>query len=175
MSTHPHELPVASPRKGNWQLLEDCKEQPGNSLCNPEATNPLKAAAIKRLEKLKSNSLCNPEATNTANPMQLSRPEMAKKVARRSPLEKTSQRDVENMLSALKEAGHNLAEVEPAARMALLKLSRIAAAEMTAVLDDLCRTAPTPETARIQCYRALSDPSALATAKAVWPDLATLQ
>lgn len=47
--------------------------------------------------------------------------------------------EVEVMLESLHAVGHNFGEVEPLARAALLELSRAAAAELTAVLDDLFR------------------------------------
>jgi|GEM_PF-874299 len=85
-----------------------------------------------------------------------------------------TRQEMETMLAALRHVGHDLGEVEPLARTVLCNLTRAAAAEMAAVLDDLFHTAPTPDVARTQCRRVLSDPQALAAAKAVWPDLACL-
>ncbi|XKF14316.1 hypothetical protein LL947_07205 [Halomonas sp. BLK-85] len=82
--------------------------------------------------------------------------------------------EVETMLANLRAVGRDLREVEGYARFTLRKLTRAAAAEVVAVMDDLFSTAPTPDMARTQCRRVLSDPQALAAAKAVWPDLATL-
>lgn len=82
--------------------------------------------------------------------------------------------EVETMLASLHTVGRDLGEVEALARAALLKLTRAAAAELVAVLDDLFETAPTPDVARSQCQRVLNDPQALEAAKAVWPDLASL-
>lgn len=72
------------------------------------------------------------------------------------------------MLAILHAVGRNLGKVEPLASSVLLKLSRAAAAELVAVLDNLFETAPNADVARNQCRRVLSDPKALAAAKAVW-------
>ncbi|NYS60822.1 hypothetical protein [Vreelandella salicampi] len=85
-----------------------------------------------------------------------------------------TRQEVETMLAALRHVGHDLKEVEPLARTVMRNLTRAAAAEMAAVLDDLFHTAPTRDVARTQCRRVLSDPQALAAAKAVWPNLALL-
>lgn len=82
--------------------------------------------------------------------------------------------EVETMLANLRAVGRDLGEVEGYARFTLRKLTRAAAAEVVAVLDDLFETAPNADLARSQCRRVLNDPQALAAAKAVWPDLATL-
>ncbi|MGY4876664.1 hypothetical protein ACLUEY_02110 [Vreelandella aquamarina] len=87
---------------------------------------------------------------------------------------KATAAEVETMLANLRAVGRDLREVEGYARFTLRKLSRAAAAEVVAVMDDLFSTAPTPDIARTQCRRVLNDPQALAAAKAVWPDLATL-
>lgn len=78
------------------------------------------------------------------------------------------------MLANLRAVGRDLGEVEPLARITMLKLNRDAAAELVAVLGDLFETAPDADVARSQCRHVLSDPKALAAAKAVWPDLASL-
>lgn len=82
--------------------------------------------------------------------------------------------EVETMLANLRAVGRDLGEVEALAHAALLKLTRAAAAEVVAVMDDLFSTAPTPDMARTQCRRVLNDPRALDAARACWPDLATL-
>ncbi|XKF14946.1 hypothetical protein LL947_10720 [Halomonas sp. BLK-85] len=82
--------------------------------------------------------------------------------------------EVETMLANLRAVGRDLGEVEALAHAALLKLTRAAAAELVAVLDDLHETAPGADVARSQCQRVLNDPRALEAAKALWPDLATL-
>lgn len=87
---------------------------------------------------------------------------------------KATAQEVEAMLASLRAVGRDLREVEDQARFTLRKLTRAAAAEVVAVMDDLFSTAPTPDMARTQCRRVLNDPQALAAAKAVWPDLATL-
>lgn len=79
------------------------------------------------------------------------------------------------MLANLHAVGRDPGEVEPLASSVLLKLSRAAAAELVAVLDDLFETAPNADVARNQCRRVLSDTSTLAATKAVWPGLATAQ
>lgn len=78
------------------------------------------------------------------------------------------------MLASLRAVGRDLREIEGYARFTLCKLTRAAAAEVVAIMDDLFSTAPNPDIARTQCRRVLSDPNALAAAKAVWPCLATV-
>lgn len=88
---------------------------------------------------------------------------------------KATVNDAEIMLANLRAVGRDLGEVEPLARITMLKLDRDAAAELVAVLGDLFETAPDSDVARSQCRQVLSDPKALAAAKAVWPCLATVQ
>jgi len=79
------------------------------------------------------------------------------------------------MLTILRAAGRELHTIEGLARVVRLKPSRVAAAGLATVIDDLFQTAPTSDVARSQCRRVLSDPKTLAAAKALWPDLATAQ
>ncbi|MDR5900439.1 hypothetical protein QC823_15860 [Halomonas vilamensis] len=82
--------------------------------------------------------------------------------------------EVETILANLHSMGHDLGEVEPLARTVMRNLTRAAAAELAAVLDDLFQTAPSADVARSQCHRVLSDPQALDAARACWPNLASL-
>ncbi|MCE7520533.1 hypothetical protein LZG37_20545 [Halomonas titanicae] len=92
--------------------------------------------------------------------------------------------DVETILSSLKVVGRELREVEPLARAVMLSMSRQAAAELAVMLsmsrqaaaelavtlDDAFTVASSHSEARAQCRRLLNVPSALADAKAAWPD-----
>ncbi|WP_062375760.1 hypothetical protein [Halomonas sp. KX33721] len=78
--------------------------------------------------------------------------------------------DVETILSSLKVVGRELREIEPLARAVMLSMSRQAAAELAVTLDDAFTVASSHSEARAQCRRLLNDPSALADAKAAWPD-----
>lgn len=71
MNNNPQKLHVAPPRECNPQLFSDFCGTDNNSPCNHHATNPIKASAIRRLEKIKSNSVGNHDATHTENRMQL--------------------------------------------------------------------------------------------------------
>ena len=79
--------------------------------------------------------------------------------------------EVETMLANLRAAGRSLGLVEALARDAMAQLTRQAAAELAVVLDDAFAMAPDDATARAHCRRLLTDPQALAAAKAVWPSL----
>lgn len=129
-----------------------------SSAIRPQATKPTTT-------RFSANSQ-NPQAGETAENPQPS-PAPANKPATAA--------DVEVILTNLRAVGRDLDTIEGLARAALLKLSRAAAAELAVVIDDLFQTALTPDVARSQCRRVVSDPKTLAAAKALWPDLATLQ
>lgn len=79
--------------------------------------------------------------------------------------------EIATLIGGLKAAGRSLGLVEALAREAMAQLTRKAAAELAVVLDDVFEVAPDDATARAHCRRLLTDPQALAAAKAVWPDL----
>lgn len=79
--------------------------------------------------------------------------------------------EIATIIGGLKAAGRSLGLVEALAREAMAQLTRKAAAELAVVLDDVFEVAPDDATARAHCRRLLTDPQALAAAKAVWPDL----
>ena len=150
---------------------------------NPHLAENLRTFADKpadgnTAEKIRNLSAIYPQPTKpattgfSANPQN---PQRGERVENPQAADKSATAaDVEAMLVNLRTVGRDLGEVEALARAALLKLSRAAAAELVAVLDDLFETAPGADVARSQCQRVLNDPQALAAAKAVWPDLATL-
>lgn len=79
--------------------------------------------------------------------------------------------EVETLLAGLAAAGRRLDTIEPLARMTMLALSQPAAAELAVAFCDAFEVANSERAARAQCRRLLSDPQALAAAKAVWPML----
>ncbi|HDZ49287.1 hypothetical protein LCGC14_0185190 [marine sediment metagenome] len=79
--------------------------------------------------------------------------------------------EIAAIIGGLKTAGRSLGLVEALAREAMAQLTREAAAELAVVLDDAFAVAPDDATARAHCRRLLTDPQALAAAKAVWPGL----
>ncbi|MDP4556256.1 hypothetical protein Q9247_01010 [Halomonas meridiana] len=85
--------------------------------------------------------------------------------------QRVSADDVEIILSSLKVVGRELREIESLARAVMLSMSRQAAAELAVTLDDAFTVAPNDSKARAQCRCLLNDPSVLAAAKAVWPNL----
>ena len=79
--------------------------------------------------------------------------------------------EIATLIGGLKAAGRSLGLVEALAREAMAQLTREAAAELAVVIDDAFAVAPDDATARAHCRRLLTDPQALAAAKAVWPNL----
>ena len=79
--------------------------------------------------------------------------------------------EIAAIIGGLKAAGRSLGLLEALAREAMAQLTREAAAELAVVMDDAFAVAPDDATARAHCRRLLTDPQALAAAKAVWPSL----
>lgn len=79
--------------------------------------------------------------------------------------------EVETIIDGLKDMGHRLGTIEVLVRLAMLKMSRDAAAELAVAIDDAFTVALSSDMARAQCRRLLNDPQALEAAKAVWPSL----
>lgn len=79
--------------------------------------------------------------------------------------------EVETIIDGLKAAGRRLGTVEVLIRLAMLKMSREAAAELAVAVDDAFAVATSGDTARAQCRRLLNDQQVLEAAKAVWPSL----
>lgn len=79
--------------------------------------------------------------------------------------------EVETIIDGLKDMGRRLGTIEVLVRLAMLKMSRDAAAELAVAIDDAFTVAPSGDMARAQCRRLLNDPQALEAAKAVWPSL----
>lgn len=79
--------------------------------------------------------------------------------------------EIAAIIGSLKAIGRDLGLVEALAREAMAQLTQEAAAKLAVVLDDAFSVAPNAATARAHCRRLLTNPQALAAAKAVWPGL----